>query len=71
MKYEEYQIWYHVYTSVASSIAALDASDVIKKADEIAVYAVNKFKEIEELPQKPNIDIQSIVDKVIKENKRK
>jgi hypothetical protein len=71
MKYPEYQVWYHVYTSVVATIftdsASYDTQLAIIKADAIATHAVNKFKEVEDLPPAPNFDVQGLVDKVLKD----
>ena len=69
MKYPEYQVWYHVYTSVAASMSAtnLSASGVIASADAIANHALEKFRSVEDIPQTPNLDVQGIVDKVLKD----
>jgi len=77
MKYAEYQVWYHVYTSVAASMYNSSANHsqqgIIEKADAVANYAVDKFRSVEDLPQAPNLnlDVQGIVDKVLKDSGKK
>jgi hypothetical protein len=50
-----------------TSSANYDAQHAIMKADAIATHAVEKFKEVEDIPQAPNFDVQGIVDKVLKD----
>jgi hypothetical protein len=74
MKYAEYQVWYHVYTSVAASMytsANFLPHEIINKADAVATHAVEKFRSVEDMPQAPNLDVQGIVDKVLKDASKK
>ena len=76
MKYSEYQIWYHVYTSAISAMLSSTnpQSNVEAAADQLAMYAVTKFKEVSDVPQTtqtPSLDIQGLVDKVLKDAGKK
>jgi hypothetical protein len=76
MKYSEYQIWYHVYTSAISAMLSSTnpQSNVEAAADQLAMYAVTKFKEVSDVPQTtqtPSLDIQGLVDKVLKDSGKK
>jgi hypothetical protein len=75
MKYEEYQIWYHVYTSIAPAVSkrAESVSDICKISDSIAQYAVDKFKQVENLPEdkKSSVDLSGLVEKVLKDSLNK
>jgi hypothetical protein len=78
MKYSEYQIWYHVYTSAISAMLSSSnrpaMQDVGTEADRLATYAVTKFKEVSDVPQTtqtPSLDIQGLVDKVLKDSGKK
>jgi hypothetical protein len=78
MKYSEYQIWYHVYTSAISSMLSSANRQVIldveTHADRLATYAVTKFKEVSDVPQTtqtPSLDIHGLVDKVLKDSGKK
>lgn len=74
MKYSEYQVWYHVYTRVATSMmrcANHNPDDVISKASRIADHALTMFKSVDDTPTMPNLDIQGLVDRVVKDAKKK
>jgi hypothetical protein len=74
MKYSEYQVWYHVYTRVATAmmrVANYSSDDVIYKAGKIADHALNMFKSVDDTPTMPNLDIQGLVDRVVKDSKKK
>jgi hypothetical protein len=73
MKYSEYQVWYHVYTKTAAgySRAGYPASRIIAECDIIASHAVAMFKTVSDTPAQPNLDIQGLVDKVIKDSGKK
>ena len=83
MKYSEYQIWYHVYNSVATALAKnpsifeqLDYPEesVIQISDNIASHAVEKFSNIEDVPQtptQPSVDIQNLINSAISDSLKK
>jgi hypothetical protein len=75
MKYSEYQVWYHVYTRVATAMmrfANHDADVVIFKASKIADHALAMFKSVDDTPTIPkSLDIQGLVDRVVKDAKKK
>jgi hypothetical protein len=67
MKYEEYQVWYHVYnnaiTSLLSHIRTLTIDQVILLSDNVATHALDKFKAVDPQPTPTisNIDVQGFV----------
>jgi len=74
MKYSEYQVWYHVYTRITTAMmkcSNYSADDVIHRAGKIADYALDRFKSVDDTPTMPNLDIQGLVDRVVKDSKKK
>jgi hypothetical protein len=47
------------------------ADDVIHRAGKIADYALDRFKSVDDTPTMPNLDIQGLVDRVVKDSKKK
>jgi hypothetical protein len=68
MKYAEYQVWFHVFNNVVISMArsSFNSDEINTRANAVATYAVNRFSTIEDAPAVPQVDLQGIVDSVIK-----
>jgi hypothetical protein len=82
MKYDEYQVWYHVYTTAIQALCSniqsadpqhrLSVKEIITNANEIASHASAIFSQIEDKTNIDGINVQGIVEKVLKDaTKRK
>lgn len=69
MKYAEYQVWYHSFNNAVQALAnnnALDIEQLISGAETVANFVTAKFSGVE-TPATPDIDLQSLVNKVAKD----
>lgn len=68
MKYEEYQVWYHTYNTAIQAILPsnrMSTDVVIDQAKAIADIVVEEFKQVEDKPQAPNIDMQGFMNSLV------
>ena len=75
MKYSEYQVWFHAFNNAVLGLGPrndLTINDVTTRANTVANYCLEKFKEVE-MPDAPDlsnlggIDLKGVVEQVAKE----
>lgn len=75
MKYEEYQVWYHTYNTAIGALLTRDTvrttQDIISIASSIADVAVQHFKNVEDKPQVPSLDVQGFVNNIMNDMQKK
>jgi hypothetical protein len=74
MKYEEFQVWYHVFTTAIQARGAIipNRDELLIDASTIALEAVKVYKTVEkpEVPDMKGLDLKSILENALKNVKR-